>query len=144
MNHFNLTITSETGNLGKVENFIEYIIEEFGIPEKLRARISLPVIEAVTNSILFRNENDPQKSVKLYAVKGNRKIVITVEDEGKGIDFEKLPNFTTTNKLMEETGRGMYLMVSLPDELLFSRNGSKVIMTYYLNNPIYSQGLSSF
>lgn len=144
MNHFNLTITSETGNLGKVENFIEYIIEEFEIPEKLRARIALPVIEAVTNSILFRNENDPRKSVKLYAVKGSRKIVITVEDEGKGIDFEKLPNFTTMNKLMEETGRGMYLMVSLPDELLFSRNGAKVIMTYYLNNPIYSQGLSSF
>lgn len=83
MNHFSLTITSETSNIGKVENFIEYIMEEFEIPEKLWARIALPVIETVTNSILFRNENDPRKSVKLYAVKGSQKIVITCGRRGK-------------------------------------------------------------
>lgn len=89
MNHFSLTIASETSNIAKVENFIEYIIEELKIPEKLRARIALPVIEAVTNSILFRNENDPRKNVKLYAVKGTQKLVITVKDEGKGIYMNK-------------------------------------------------------
>lgn len=133
MNHFSLTIASEPDNIGKVENFIEYIIEEFEISEKLHARIALPVIEAVTNSILFGNKNDPQKTVKLYAAKGSRKIVITVEDEGEGIDFSKLPNFSDTDEFLERTGRGLYLMVNLPDELMFTHNGTKIIMTYFLN-----------
>lgn len=128
---------SEPDNIRTVENFIEYIIEKCEIPEKLHTRIALPVIEAVTNSILFRNENNPQKSVKIYAAKGSQKFVITVEDEGKGIDFDKLPNLIDKNKLMEETSRGLYLMVNLPDELLFARNGTKVVMTYFLNNPTY-------
>lgn len=135
MNHFNLTITPEPDFIRIVENFIEYIIEEFDIPEELRARITLPVIEAVTNSIVFRSENDPNKSVKLYAVKGNRKIVITLEDEGKGIDLDILSGTDNVNKWLEEKSRGLYLMVSLPDELLFAHNGAKVIMTYFLNAP---------
>lgn len=135
MNHFNLTITPEPDFIRIVENFIEHIIEEFQIPEQLRARITLPVIEAVTNSILFRSENDPNKCVKLYAVKGNRKIVITVEDEGKGIDLDILSGVDNINKLLKEKSRGLYLMVSLPDELLFAHNGAKVIMTYFLNAP---------
>lgn len=133
MNHFSLTIASEPDNIGKVENFIEYIIEEFQIPHKLYGRIALPVIEAVTNSILFGNKNDPQKMVKLYAAKGSRKIVITVENEGEGIDFNKLPDFSDTDEFWERTGRGLYLMVNLPDELIFTHNGTKVIMTYFLN-----------
>lgn len=133
MNHFSLTIASEPDNIGKVENFIEYIIEEFQIPEKLRARIALPVIEAVINSIVFGNKNDPQKMVKLYATKGSQKTVITVEDEGEGIDFSKLPVFSGADEFLERTGRGLYLMISLSDELIFTRNGSKVIMTYFLS-----------
>ena len=136
MNHFSLTIASEPDNIGKVENFIEYIVEEFQIPDKFYARIALPVIEATTNSILFGNKKDPQKTVKLYATKGSRKIVITVEDEGEGIDFSKLPNFSDTNEFLERTGRGLYLMVNLPDKLMFTHNGTKVIMTYFLDKVI--------
>lgn len=132
MNYFSLTIASNPDNIGKVEKFIDDIIEKLEIPEKLHARIALPIIEAVTNSILFRNDNDPQKIVKLFAARGRQKIVITVEDNGKGIDFNKLPNFTTTNEIIEETSRGLYMLVSLPDELLFARNGAKVVMTYFL------------
>lgn len=118
MNYFSLTIASNPDNIGKVEKFIDDIIEKLEIPEKLHARIALPIIEAVTNSILFRNDNDPQKIVKLFAARGRQKIVITVEDNGKGIDFNKLPNFTTTNEIIEETSRGLYMLVSLPDDLL--------------------------
>lgn len=132
MNYFSLTIASNPDNIGKVEKFIDDIIEKLEIPEKLHARIALPIIEAVTNSILFRNDNDPQKIVKLFAARGGQKIVITVEDNGKGIDFNKLPNFTTTNEIIEETSRGLYMLVSLPNELLFARNGAKVVMTYFL------------
>lgn len=139
MNHFSLTITSESDNIRKIENFIECIMDEFHIPEKLHARIKLPIIEAVTNTTLFGSKNDSQKSIKLYAVKGSRKMVITIEEEGKGMDLSKLPDILGIEELMEKMGRGLYLMIYLPDELIFAKNRTKVIMTYDLNKITYER-----
>lgn len=134
MNVLNLTIASEMNNIRMVENFIEKIIEEFELPQIQRGKLTLAVIEAVNNSILFGNRQDSRKTIKLVATKGRRKIVVTVEDEGDGFDFRNLPDPTTPDNLMKTTGRGLYLMVTLTDELLFARNGAKVVMTFLLTN----------
>lgn len=134
MNVLNLTIASEMNNIRMVENFIEKIIEEFELPQIQRGKLTLAVIEAVNNSILFGNRQDPRKTIKLVATKGRRKIVVTVEDEGDGFDFRNLPDPTTPGNLMKTSGRGLYLMVTLTDELLFARNGAKVVMTFLLTN----------
>lgn len=128
-----LTILSDLSNLPEVEDFIENLIDKFGIEDNLRVKIMLPVIEAVNNAILFGNKKDSEKTVKLTAVKNNQKIVITVEDEGEGFDFSHIPNPTTPENLMKTTGRGLYLMMTLTDNLLFTRNGAKVVMTFVLN-----------
>lgn len=133
MSKSELTILSDLNNLPEVEDFIENLIDKFGIEENLRVRIMLPVIEAVNNAILFGNKKDSEKTVKLTAVKNNQKIVITVEDEGEGFDFSYIPNPTTPENLMKTTGRGLYLMMTLTDNLVFTRNGAKVVMTFVLN-----------
>lgn len=133
MNKLELSIPSEVANVKKVENFVEYLMNEFQLQEKLRGKISLPIVEAVNNAILFGNKQNPQKTVKLTAIKSTKKITVTVEDEGEGFDFNKIPDPTTPDKLMQTTGRGLYLMVNLTDELLFARNGAKVIMSFLLN-----------
>ncbi len=131
MNHFptiTFEINSESSNIVKVENFIDYIIEKLEIPEALRARITLPVLEAVTNSILFRNETtqNTQKTIKLWVTKRNKKLIVTVKDTGKGMNTNKLPE-----KLKN---KGFYMLISLPDQILFSHNGAKITMTYNLNS----------
>lgn len=133
MSKSELTILSDLNNLPEVEDFIENLIDKFGIEENLRVRIMLPVIEAVNNAILFGNKKDSEKTVKLTADKNNQKIVITVEDEGEGFDFSHIPNPTTPENLMKTTGRGLYLMMTLTDNLVFTRNGAKVVMTFVLN-----------
>ena len=133
MSKSELTILSDLNNLPEVEDFIENLIDKFGIEENLRVRIMLPVIEAVNNAILFGNKKDSEKTVKLTADKNNQKIVITVEDEGEGFDFSHIPNPTTPENLMKTTGRGLYLMMTLTDNLVFTRIGAKVVMTFVLN-----------
>ena len=126
MNHFptiTFEINSESSNIVKVEDFIDYIIEKLEIPEALRARITLPVLEAVTNSILFRNETT--QKIKLWATKRKQKLVITVKD-AKGMNTNKLPE-----KLKN---KGFYMLISLPDQILFSHNGAKITMTYNLSS----------
>lgn len=128
-----LSIVSVRDSLCQVENFIEYLIQEFEIEKGVQANVTLSVTEAVNNSILFGNKENPDKLVKLTAVKGKGRVVVTVEDEGEGFDFTQIPDPTTPDNLMMVTGRGLYLMVHLTDELLFARNGAKVVMTFFLN-----------
>lgn len=132
MNKLSLTITSELNNISKVESYIDQLFNEFKLSEKLRGKISLSIMEAVNNAILSGNKLNPQKMVKLDAAKNNRKIVIMVEDEGEGFDYKCLPDPTTSDNLMKATGRGLYLMITLTDKLLFMKNGSKVVMTFLL------------
>ena len=133
MSKSELTIFSDLNNLPEVEDFIENLIDKFGIEENLRVRIMLPVIEAVNNAILFGNKKDSKKTAKLTAAMNNREMIITVEDEGEGFDFSHIPNPTTPESLMKTTGRGLYLMMTLTVNLLFTRNGAKVEMTFVLN-----------
>lgn len=133
MNKLELSIPSDLSNIPQAENFIEILINQYQLPEKLHGKISLSVIEAVNNAMLYGNKQNPSKMIKLTAVEGKQKIVITVEDEGEGFDFEHIPDPTTPENLMKISGRGLYLMVSLTDELLFAKNGAKVVMTFFLN-----------
>lgn len=121
-------------HIRKVENFIENLICEFKLPEELRGRITLSIVEAVNNAILYGNKQNPQKMVKIHAVRSNKKITVTIEDEGEGFDFNHFPDPTTRENSEKATGRGLYLMKSLTDELLFAKNGAKVMMTISLPN----------
>lgn len=133
MNKLELSISSEIVNIKKVESFIEYFMDEFQIQEKLRGKIALSIVEAVNNAIICGNKQNPQKMVKLKAIKNTKRVIITIEDEGEGFDFKQIPDPTTPERLMQTTGRGLYLMVNLTDELLFAKNGAKVIMSFFLN-----------
>lgn len=134
MNKLSLTIASELNNIRGVENFIEKTIKEFELPEDIRGKIILSITEAVNNSILYGNKQDPQKLVKLAVFRSQKKVIFTVEDEGEGFDFKNIPDPTTPENLEKATGRGLYLMTHLTDELLFAKNGAKVIMVFSLTD----------
>lgn len=132
MNKLSLIIASELNNIREVEHFIEKTIKEFELPEDIRGKITLSIMEAVNNSILYGNKQDSQKLIKLAVVRSQKKVIFTVEDEGKGFDFKNIPDPTTPVNLEKATGRGLYLMTHLTDELLFAKNGAKVIMIFSL------------
>lgn len=132
MKRLDLSITSELNNIREVEHFIEKTIKEFELPEDIWGKITLSIMEAVNNSILYGNKQDPQKLVKLAVVRSRIKVVFTIEDEGEGFDFKSIPDPTTPENLEKATGRGLYLMTHLTDELLFAKNGAKVIMIFSL------------
>ncbi|WP_298615224.1 ATP-binding protein [uncultured Odoribacter sp.] len=133
MNELNTTIVSLPDNITEAEKFIEYVMTAFEIPEHLQARITLPVIEAVTNSILFGNRANLSRRIYLNAVKDKEKLSVMIEEEGEGIDIMNLPDFNNPEQLMEETNRGFYLLINLPDELLITRHGNKIVMAYFLD-----------
>lgn len=132
MNKLNLSISSEVGNIVKVENFIESFGDTFGLKPELFGKISLPVIEAVNNAILSGNKLSPDKKVCLEAWKEKDKFYVSVQDEGEGFDYTNIPDPTLPDNIEKVAGRGLYVMKTLSDELLFENNGAKVTLVFNL------------
>lgn len=132
MNRVELSISSEIGNIIKVENFIESFIDTFGLAPELFGKISLSVVEAVNNAVLSGNKQDSDKQVKMAAWSEDDKFFVTVEDEGEGFDYTRIPDPTLPDNIEKDAGRGLFVMKMLSDELIFENNGSKVTLVFNL------------
>lgn len=129
-----LTITSEIGNIVRVQNFIEQLVNGIELEKKIFGKMNLAIIEAVNNSILHGNHNNHTKLVSIEAESDDDKIIVSVSDEGEGFDYSTIPDPTIPENLNKKTGRGLYLMNVLSDNLEFQNNGSKVIMSFSLKS----------
>lgn len=132
MNKLSISISSEISNIVKVENFVENFTDYFGLPSVLYGKISLSVIEAVNNAILSGNKRQPDKMVSLVAEKTDEQFKVTISDEGEGFDYEVIPDPTLPDNINKVTGRGLYLMKTLSDELIFENGGSTVTLVFNL------------
>lgn len=129
-----LTITSEIGNIVSVQNFIEQLVNGIELERKIFGRINLAIIEAANNAVIHGNHNDKTKQVTIGAEIEKDKITISVSDEGEGFDYTDIPDPTIPDNITKVTGRGLYLMKILSDNLEFQKNGSLVSMTFSLNS----------
>ena len=101
--------------------------------QKKFSTFSLATVEVVNNAFLYGNKCDPNKKIRLLAVKNQNKIVMTIEDDGCGFDFSTITDPTIPENINKTCGRGLYLMQKLSDDLQFEKNGARVIMTFFLN-----------
>lgn len=94
--------------------------------------IRLCVEEVVRNAVVHGNQNDNGLKVLVNGRIENNRLVIEVEDEGKGFDIERVPDPTTDDNIMKASGRGVYLVRKLMDEMEFIGKGNKVRIVKYL------------
>ena len=119
MDKLEFSIASEIGNIVKVENFIDYFSDVYNVEPDVFGKISLCVIEAVNNAILYGNKLDSSKYVKFLVY-------------GEGFDYSYIPDPTLPDNIEKDAGRGLYLMKTLSDDLIFEDGGSKVTMVFNL------------
>ena len=65
--------------------------------------------------------------------KVDKNLVFAIEDEGSGFEFNNLPDPTAPENIEKPDGRGIFLMRNLSDEVEFESNGSKVCITFVVN-----------
>jgi serine/threonine-protein kinase RsbW len=93
----------------------------------------IAVTESVNNAIMHGNKNDRTKNVTLSLSLNNNVINFRIKDEGIGFDFQNLPDPTSPENLDKPSGRGIFLMKHLSDEVNFSNNGSLVELSFYMS-----------
>ena len=119
-NNFFLEIESNPNNLITVEEFVNYFSKELNLDDTKLSGLLLAVTEAVTNAIIHANKCDETKKVQINVIKENNKLTISIKDEGKGFDPSKVPDPTSPENLLKDSGRGLYLMKIYSDELKFN------------------------
>jgi len=129
-----LEIVSQPQSINIIEKVIDDLKNEYDIHEDSYGNILVAVTEAVNNAIIHGNGLDPNKQVKVsYEVEGDR-IMFTISDSGKGFDYYNLPDPTAPENLEKPTGRGVFLMKHLADQVIFSDNGRMVELYFKTHN----------
>lgn len=130
MKHAEIELPSRIDSMHRVEAMIDDIGTTLGLGEDIRNNMLVAVGEAVKNAIELGNKNDVSKSVLLRVDKKEKEVVFTVKDRGTGFDFNNIPDPTDPANIEKITGRGIFLMKALADQVEFSDNGSKVAIHF--------------
>jgi serine/threonine-protein kinase RsbW len=126
------SLNSNPRNVDKVNNFVENLASKFRIAPDTYGNILISLTEAVNNAIIHGNRQDESKFVEVKTETRNGKIAITVKDEGRGFDYQNLPDPTSSEYICKCGGRGVFLMRQLSDRCRFHDNGRTVEMEFKL------------
>ena len=91
--------------------------------------LKLALVEAVTNAMEHGNRWEADKRVEVEAVVTPELLEVRVRDQGPGFDFSHLPDPTREENLLCERGRGIFLMRSIMDQVVFLPPGNQVILS---------------
>jgi len=120
-------------NIRIVESFIDNAKEKFNLDDDIYGNIMVAVTESVNNAIRHGNKNDKKKNVYLSLSLNEDLIRFIIKDEGNGFDYHNLPDPTAPENIDKPSGRGIFLMKHLSDEVNFKQEGSEVELCFYIN-----------
>ena len=126
----NMQIASQPESINLVEKLIDEIKSEHNIHEECYGNMLVAVTEAVNNAMQHGNKFDPDKKVSIAFEVDPDQIAFTITDEGSGFDYMNLPDPTDPENLEKTSGRGVFLMKHLADQIIFSENG-RVVELYF-------------
>ena len=129
-----LRIPSDMQFIELLDTVISDVLGEIDIEEDDKIAVNLALIEAGTNAIKHGNRNDPTKDVHCIVSVEDDKLTIRIKDKGKGFDPESLKDPLELEHLTDASGRGIYLINVLMDEVEydFDLTGTEVRMTKYI------------
>ena len=125
-----LNFDSKADNIVIAEKLVDDVCKKYSVDEDYYGNILIAVTEAVNNAINHGNRQNPDKKVHLDFTDRGDRLSFCVKDEGEGFDHDALPDPTDPENLEKISGRGVFLMKHLADEVEFSENGTKVEMIF--------------
>ena len=128
-----MKIASKIENLREVEKVVDEIATKYQLKNELYGNILIAFLEAVNNAIVHGNKKNEEKDVIVNITIEKGELHIVVKDQGKGFDYENVPDPTAPENIENISGRGIFLMRKLSDKLIFDENGTKAELIFYLD-----------
>ena len=120
-------LPSQRSLMEEVAGTIANVTKMFNFPAKLVAmNIPLTVDELFLNAVIHGNKEDKTKTVCINVVLDAKQISITISDQGKGFDWERVLARNTPADLENEGGRGIFLVKHYVDQISYNKTGNTV------------------
>ncbi|MDZ7265810.1 MAG: ATP-binding protein [candidate division KSB1 bacterium] len=128
---YNLVATSDQPDLiHEIERLADKASRLAGFSEEERDSLAIAVTEIGNNAINHGNKRDPRKRVFVDITARVGEVRVVIRDEGPGFNPDLLSNPLDPENLLRESGRGVFIVRSLMDEVYFdfSRGGTETTL----------------
>ena len=121
-NCYQMVIESDLSNVQKVEKITEKIAKYMKFSEEEQDSLAISVTEIVGNAIVHGNKKDKNKKVTVNFDYKDETITVSIQDEGDGFNEKTIANPLEPENLLKESGRGIFIVRALMDEVDFIRS----------------------
>ncbi len=136
MEKIHITLESTLQSVDKAEIIVLEEASKAGFDEDEQHQIGMAVRECMVNAVVHGNRYSKKKQVHLDIERTETSIAVTVGDEGEGFDLSSLPDPTSPENLLCQSGRGILLIRAFMDEFdLHPRPGGGTEVRLVKNAP---------
>ncbi len=122
-------VPSKLSRIVGVNRLVSFLTTEFGFPcEDCTVNLPLVMDEALSNAIIHGNKRNENLKVHVRIYISSRRIVIQVEDQGKGFPTDAIDDPTQRKNIYKGSGRGIFLVKELMDNVRFEKGGRVIEM----------------
>ena len=128
-NMFEMTIRSSLEEIEAVERMAERAADKMKFNEEEKDSLAIAVTEAVNNAIIHGNGQDKRKRVHIRFSFEEKSLHVSIRDQGKGFNPEKISDPLAPENLLKESGRGVFILSTLMDDVKFAfDDGTEIIL----------------
>jgi anti-sigma regulatory factor (Ser/Thr protein kinase) len=126
---FTMTIPADPAAIPMVTDGVMHVLQGKGWAESDVMAVELALQEAVANGIRHGCKGDPAKQLECsVSITRDGEVVIVVRDPGTGFDHTAVANPLEPDNMLKPSGRGIFLINGLMDEVRFSDGGRELQM----------------
>ena len=131
LKNVNIVIESNRSEIKRIEELLIEITSECNLDLEKLVNFQIAVSEALLNAIVHGNKEDKSKRVFCDIKCTEDKLTVKIRDEGKGFNFDEVPDPTSDENILKEHGRGIFIIRSLVDDCkcIASDKGTEIILT---------------
>jgi serine/threonine-protein kinase RsbW len=113
--------------IGRIGEDIAREIDRYtGDRETLAYQINLVLTEAMSNAIKYGSTDNREECVHILINIAENALLIRIFDNGQGFDINDIP--APDFNLLEDRGRGIFLIKALMDSVTYTRNSTGNIL----------------
>jgi serine/threonine-protein kinase RsbW len=128
-----LKLDSVLSSIDAVEEIVERFAREAGFCEDTASQIAMISREAAVNAIVHGNKYAADKKVAVSVELNEKALTVQIADQGPGLDPDQVPDPLAPENLLKSSGRGIFLMRAIMDEVHFRQltPGTEVTLVKY-------------
>ena len=119
LEHIDFHLPSTLSSVAEIERAVEAMALRLGFDEDTASNIAMVTREAAINAVKHGNRFSPAKTVNASLDRTADSLSICIGDQGSGLDPATLPDPLDPANLLRSSGRGVFLMRALMDEVHF-------------------------